>query len=253
MKMPKLNQIIAIEKGTKNRVAEKLTAIYKNLQKGDLFTGHVKKYTPRDEDPASPYGEQLPDDVKNVQQNAKALLQQVADAQTELFDTTYLRDAANTIAKADVVVNGQTVLKDAPVPYLLWLEKQLNDLHSEVKRLPTLDPAEKWAWSAEQNMYASEPTDSARSKQVLVPLILAPATEKHPAQVKETQDTVRMGTWRTTKYSTALPADKRDAMLKRVEDLQKAVKQAREAANMADVTPIGSIGKSIFDFVLADL
>lgn len=38
----RLNQILAVEKGTKNRVNEKLTVIYKTFQKPDLFTGHVK-------------------------------------------------------------------------------------------------------------------------------------------------------------------------------------------------------------------
>ena len=47
--MPKLNQIIAIEKGTKNRVAEKLTEVYKTFQKAALFSGLVKTWRPLEE------------------------------------------------------------------------------------------------------------------------------------------------------------------------------------------------------------
>lgn len=248
--MAKLNQIVAVEKGTKNRVNERLSQVYKTLQKADLFTGHVKRYSPRDEDPTSQFGEQLPDDKRNVQQDVQLLLQQISETQTELLDVTYLRDVTNCAAKADVTVNGKVILKGAPVTYLLWLEKQLNDLHSEIKKVPTLDPAEKWSWDPTQGMYATEASQGARTKKITVPLVLAPATDKHPAQVKEATEDVRMGTWTTIKYSSAMPVDKREAMLKRVEDLHKAVKQAAQAGNMIDVPDADSVGKKIFEFVL---
>lgn len=249
--MPKLNQILAIEKGTKARVNEKLTVIYKTLQKPELFSGHVKTYKPKDEDPTSPFGEVLPDDVRVVQAKAAKLLEQVAEAQTEIFDLSFARDVANTAAKADLVVDGVTILKDVPVPYLLWLEKQLNDLHSEVKRVPTLDPAEEWSWSSDQASYVSKMSNQARTKKVTVPLVLSPATDKHPAQVEKVTEDVRAGTWSTIKYSSALSVTVRDTYLKRVETLQKAVKQAREAANSIEVPKLESVGKKIFDFVFA--
>lgn len=248
--MPKLNQIVAVEKGIKNRVAEKLTAIYKLFQKPDLFAGHVKTYTPRDEDPASKFSEKLPDDRRNVQQSVLKLLKTVQDTHTELLDVSFARDLANCTAKADIVVDGHTILTGVPVTYLLWLEKQLNDLHSEIKQVPTLDPSEKWTYDAGQGLHATDPTEQARTKKETMPLVLHPGTQQHPPQVKEITEDVRAGTWRTIKYSSALPVDKREEMLLRVEKLQRAVKQAREEANGIEVPKHPSVGNKIFGFVL---
>jgi hypothetical protein len=248
--MPKLHHVLAVETGTKAKVAEKLTAIYKAFQKPDLFNGHVKTFTPKDANMESQTYETLPDERKEVQQNVKTALTVIRDQQSELFDLCLSRDATNMFAKANVVVDNKTVLADAPVTYLLWLGHQLDDLHSEIKKIPTLDPAEKWTWDREQNMYSTRPSDQVRTKKLEVPLVLHAPTKEHPAQVKSITQDVVTGTWKTTKYSGAMPADERDALLLRVEKLQNAVKQARETANDVEIKKdLPSAGKAIFDFV----
>jgi hypothetical protein len=248
--MPKLHHILAVETGIKHKSAEKLTVIYKAFQKPDLFNGHVKSFTPRF-DPDAQHYEMLPDDRKQVQQHVGASMDIIREQHVELFDLAFKRDVTNCIAKADVVVDNKVILKDAPVTYLLWLGHQLDDLHSEVKKIPTLDPAEKWKHDKEQNLYATEPTEQVRTKKVEVVMQLAAATDKHPAQVKTVTEDIRTGNWKTIKYSSAMPADKRDAILARVEKLQNAVKTARETANSVDVPETVSAGKQIYDFVLA--
>ena len=249
----KLNQLIAIEKGLKSSVAEKLTKIYHTLQKPDLFTGHTKTYTPRDEDPTSAFGEKLPDESKKVQFNAAKLLQEIATAQAELIDATFARDVANCHAVADVVVDGQVVFAKAPVSFLLWLEKRLNDLQTEYKKVPTLDTGERWTADSNQGqgMYVTEPVETGRTKKTTQPLILYPATDKHPAQVKEITEDVRAGTWKTTKQSAALPVDRKEVLLSRIEKLHSAVKYAREEANSLVVDTIDTVSTKMFDFILA--
>jgi hypothetical protein len=170
--MPKLHHILAIETGTKTKVTEKITAVYKAFQKPDLFNGHVKTFTPKDSNVESQTYEALPDERKEVQQNVRNALALVREQQTELFDLCLQRDATNMLAKADVVVDGVTVLKDAPVTYLLWLGHQLDDLHTEVKKIPTLDPAEKWTFDKDQNLFSTKPSDQVRTKKLEVPLVL---------------------------------------------------------------------------------
>jgi hypothetical protein len=248
----KLNQIVAVEKTAKNRIAEKLTAIYKIFQKPELFGGLVKTYTPRDEDPSSKFSEKMPDDRRNVQQRVLDLVAQIREQQTELWDLALQRDMTNCHAKADIVVGGKTILTGVPVPFILMMEKQLNDLHSEIKKIPTLDPAEKWTFDRDQNLYATEPSEQARTKKESMPLVLHPGTKEHPPQVKEITEDVRAGTYKTIKYSSAMPVDRRDILLARVEEMQKAFRRAREEANLAEVSKdIPSAGKAIFDFVLA--
>ena len=247
--MPKQHHILAIETSTKSKVAEKITAIYKAFQKPDLFNGHVKTWSPKDASVESSTYEMLPEEKREVQQNVTSSLKTVRDQQTELFDLVLQRDATNMLGKADVTVDGTVVLKDAPVTYLLWLGHQLDDLHTEVKKIPTLDPADKWEFDKEQNLYSTKPSEQIRTKKLQVPLVLHPATKEHPAQVKEITQDVITGTWKTIKYSGAMPVDERDKLLARVEKLQHAVKVARETANDIEVVKTPSAGKAIFNFV----
>ena len=48
--MPKLNQILAIEKGIKTRVYADFTELHQATQKPALMNGFHKAYQPRDED-----------------------------------------------------------------------------------------------------------------------------------------------------------------------------------------------------------
>ena len=50
MSKPKLNQVIAIEKGVKSRVYGEITEMHKTSQKAELFNGFAKNYRKKDED-----------------------------------------------------------------------------------------------------------------------------------------------------------------------------------------------------------
>lgn len=241
----KLNQLIAIENGTKTRAHEAITEAHKLLQRGDLFNGHARRYRSKDDE-----GEKVPDEDKAVTHRASQLISDAQAKLIELFDVTAMRDYANGSAKADVVVGERVLLKDVPVTYLLFLEKKLVDIHTFVKKLPTLALGEEWTKNEAQDLYASKPVESIRTKKVSRPLILAEATKEHPAQVKEIVEDLTVGFWTTTKYSSALPVTQVNAILARVEDLQKAVKFAREKANEAECKKV-EIGKTVFDFIFA--
>jgi hypothetical protein len=59
---------------------------------------------------------------------------------------------------------------------------------------------------------------------------------------------VWVGTWTTTKFSGAIPAATRNAMLERVRKLADAVKTAREEANSIDVRA-HKIGAAVLGYV----
>jgi len=61
---------------------------------------------------------------------------------------------------------------------------------------------------------------------------------------------VLAGTWSTIKYAGALPAQRVNEILKRVEDLQKAVKFARETANGQEVDEV-KVGEKLFAYLFA--
>ena len=135
----KLNQIIAIEKGAKNRLYSAITDLHKNAQKADLYYGFSKTYEPKEEG-----GEQFPPEQKKVMMRSDDVLSETQKLFTEFLDITATKDFANMSAKADIAVGGNVLARDVPVPYLLFLEKQLTDLRTFVDKMPTLDESDDW-------------------------------------------------------------------------------------------------------------
>lgn len=243
--MAKLNQIIAVEKGVKSRSFQELTAAHQVLQKTAPFSGISRNYHRRDEE-----GEQLPPESTRVQMKAEEVIAETAKILTGLFDVTATKDWANCVAKADIVVDGQTILADVPITHLLFLEKQLVDLLTFVRKLPTLDASEVWSYDPAADAWATRPAETLRTKKVLRNHVKAEATEHHPAQVDVYTEDVTVGTWHTVKFSGALPATRVKELVERVEKLQAAVKFAREAANSIDVVN-QHVGERVFGYLFA--
>jgi hypothetical protein len=203
--MPKLNQIIAIAAGKKSQAHKSITEAHQSLQKTTLMEGISRTYKPKDEE-----GEQLPPEKKLVQLKVKDAVRDVVASLTELFDIVATQDQANCRAKANVTVDSVAVLKDVPVTTLLFLEKQLVDLHTFVEKLPTLDPGEAWSYSADVDYYASAPYQTTKTKKVLKNHVKAEATKEHPAQVETYTEDVVVGHWTTVKFSGAIPAKEKN-------------------------------------------
>ena len=243
--MPKLCQIIAIEKGVKSDTARQFTDLHRDVQKQPLLSGISRTYQPRDEE-----GDQLPPESSKVQVSAEDTLSAAAAVLTRLFDVTFTKDHANTIARADVTVDGTLILRDAPATYLLFLEKQLADLHTFIAKLPVLDPAEDWTQDgAPAGCWRSEPVRTVRTRKAPRNHVLAEATDRHPAQVQMYTEDMPAGEWTTVKFSGAMPARRIRTLLDRVSALQQAVKFAREEANSAEI-PDMKAGAAIFAWLL---
>lgn len=243
--MPRLNQIIAVEKGIKTRSHTELTEAHHALQKPALLSGISRSYRPKDEE-----GEQLPPEATRVQAKAEEVIRKTAEILVALFDVTATKDYTNCKARADVVVDGKTLLAAVPVTYLLFLEKQLVDLHTFVKKLPVLDASESWVFDASADCWATEPVQTSKTKKIPRNHVKAEATEKHPAQVEVYHEDVVVGQWKTVKFSGALPAKRVNELLERVEKVQHAVKFAREEANNQEADE-QKIGRAVLSYLFA--
>lgn len=242
--MARLNQIIAIEKGIKSRSVQELNEAQKAIQKPSLLSGISRTYRPKDED-----GEQLPPESTKVQVKAEEILRQTAEILTKLLNITATKDWTNCRARANVVVDGQTLLTDVPVSYLLFLEKQLVELSAFIKKLPVLDASETWSLDPGSDCWATEPIQTLKTFKMPRNHVKAEATEHHPAQVEVYYEDVTVGYWRTVKFSGALPARRVNELLDRLEKLQQAVKFAREEANNTEVEE-HRIGERVFQYLL---
>jgi hypothetical protein len=241
--LTRLNQVIAIEKGAKGRADSTLMQADRRMKAPALLTGLSRTYSPRDDD-----GEQLPSESTKVQLQVEEVLAEVRAVMVDLFDITATKDWGNCHALADVVVGGETLLEQVPVTYLLFLEKQLTHVHTFVARLPTLDPAEEWQYDKSTGLQKTAPRQTTRSKKVPRSQTLYEATPEHPAQVHMYHEDVVVGTWTLTAFSGAIHATRVRELLRRIEALQRAVKMAREQANVIEVTR-QEVGQKIFDHI----
>jgi len=244
--MPKLNQVIAIEKGVKSRAYAELTETFKVIQKPDLFQGFAKTYRPKDE-----AGETYPPEHKKVQFNVETLLKKIAGGIGEAMDVTVQKDSANTNAYADVVIeDADLTLSALPVTFLLSLEKQFTDLRTFIVKLPVLDEIEDWSIDQNTDLYKTNAISTHRTKKTQTPIVLYNATKEHPAQTQIITEDVLVGYWETIKHSGAMPAPRKEIILGRMDAFIKAVKFAREKANEGDA-PKKYVGDQVFNYLFA--
>lgn len=243
--MTVLNQLVAVEQGVKSKAHADLTQLHHVVQKPALLNGLVRTYAPKDDD-----GDQLPPESTLVQVKVDEVLKAVQESMTRLFDVTLTKEHANAQAKADVKVDGKTIVKDAPVTYLLFLEKQLVGLRTFVEKLPTLDPASNWSFDNNDGVWKTEPVKTVKTKKVPKNWVKAEATDKHPAQVEIFHEDVLVGTWTKVDFSGAIPTSRKNELLARVDALATAVKFAREEANSLTVAD-RKTADSVFSYLFS--
>lgn len=239
--MPKIHELIPVEadrSAAATAMIEEATTTF--TKKADHFSGIIKKVTMFDE---ARQGENTTD-YKELVETVDGKLEHVWDILRPAIDVQLTKENSNTspLARADVIVNGVTILSDVPATALLALEKRLNVLRQLYTTIPTLNPA--LPWEPDTNaahvgvMRTKYPQESLKTEKVMKVLTLAPATDKHPAQVEKYSMDENVAKV-STEYTSGLvsPATKA-AWLKRITQLSTAVKEARQRANMADVIPL---------------
>lgn len=162
-------------------------------------------------------------------------------------------DEANTVARADIVLeDGTVLLAQVPATGLLQLEHRMEEVQALVSAIPTLDPARGFEQDPDkgEGIWKARDIDKVRTEKVFDFVVMVPATDKHPAQVKELNRDKPVGTIHQQEWSSLITVAEKGDMLDRVEKLARAVKAARSRANEAvvDVTK-NKIGSTLLDYV----
>ena len=176
-----------------------------------------------------------------------------ANPNIRAFDAYLQKEATNQKANADIVVDDLTLASNVPATVLLGLETKLAELRAVYEAIPTLAPGRSWqvdlSVRAEGGVYKAIDSDlTFRTKRIMKPLVMSPATEHHPAQVQALQEDVAIAKITTSHRSGMItPAQKSD-LLERIDKLLRAVKRARQRANAAEVEK-RQIGSALFNFI----
>jgi hypothetical protein len=238
-----LHQVVAIEKDHKDKASQELTRVTGLLNNSGKLTGIARSYTPRDEG-----GSVLPPESTRVQVKAGQSVKSMQAHLASLFDVVATKDWANCIAKSDVVVDGKVIIANAPATYILFLEKQLAELLAFAKKLPALDPSFSWEHDASQDCWVTPPVETVRTKKTKKSTTVFEGTQHHPPQFLVWDEDIPEGTWSTLHYSGAMQQEEINAIIERIEKLQKSVKFAREQANRQEVTQ-QHVGEAVLQYV----
>lgn len=248
--MPKLHEVLAVESGLQTAAKKINEETIRTFGKKDEHfvetTREVKHFAEEDQ--------------KLDTAETKAMVTTVFDKllynagpNIRAYDAYLQKEATNQKATADVVVGDKTLLTDVPATVLLGLETKLTELRAVYEAIPTLQPGPTWLSDADARaaggVYKAADLDvTFRTRKTVRPIIMAPATEHHPAQVNAVQEDVPIARITTSHKSGMLTSAQKSDLLERIDRLLRAVKRARQRANSTEVEK-RQMGKVLFDFL----
>jgi hypothetical protein len=246
--MAKLHELLAVDSSLKGQADKARTDLVNTFdKKRHHFTEKTVTFRPLQEGAPA-----LREDQLDLQTTVRKELSWLTGILSNALDVSYQISEANTAARADVVLEDETViLKAVPATTLLELEKRVNEIQQTVNAIPTLDPAKGFRPDEARGVgiFVARETFKTRTQKVTEPLVLAPATEKHPAQVQLIQRDIAIGHIHEQEWSALITVNEKAGMLERVEKLQRAVKRARARANEATVDTQKKIGATLLNYV----
>jgi hypothetical protein len=201
--------------------------------------------------------EGVPDKVESqlsLQTTVRKELAWIGEKLIAATDIGYQIDIANTIAKADVLLeDGTAIISGVPATSLLQLEKRLKEVQEIVTAIPTLDPAKGFEPDTDrgEGIYRARDVEKPRTEKQFEYVVMVSPTKEHPAQVKELMADRPIGTILTQEWSSLLTTAEKGEMLDRVESLLRAVKKARSRANEQEVNvKTNKIAGVLLDYVI---
>jgi hypothetical protein len=243
-----LGQIIAVEKATRQKDNTEGSRIQNALVRQGAVTGSTKTYQPMDAN--APESERPAPKYMAVRATVPDALREARQYSVPAMDVTATKDATNQAAVADLNVEGLTLVPAVPISHLLWLENYLTEWKKFLAKLPTLDPTIRWHWDEAQQLYVSEPVNDWRNLKETVPLMLAPATKEHQAQVTTTVKETPVGMFTTVATSGAISDHRKQQLMDKIDKMSLAVKDAVSRANKTPAIEVRE-GDTIMDFLLS--
>lgn len=248
----KLHEVLAVDKDLEKVATEVVgEAVVTFTKKVDHFTGHVR--TLRMFDEGRKQEEAAQGEVKELTTTVPEKLAYVAGHVIRYYDALAQKENTNQVAKADVILDdGTALLKDIPATLLLALENKLAKLRDMYGSIPTLQPGIEWEVDPNASMSgvykAAKDEPTSRTEKDFAFKVLYEATDKHPAQIEKWNVDKVVGEYSRSRYSGMLTPKQKSDLLRRLDGLINAVKQARARANTQEVQDL-KIGQTIFDYL----
>lgn len=250
--MTKLHEILAAEATVTKSWSTLQAETLAKLGKPQFFEGESVTLKMLEEnepnkaiEAAAKVSKALPTNVFDTFKYALAFYGKAEDVQVQ-------KNATNAIAKANVMFRGQVIFTGLPIDQLLGLETRLKQVRELFLAMPTLDAGRNWTFDANQGCWVGEEEVTTKTEKIMVPVILAAATDKHPAQVKESTKDNTIGRFVRIKRSGAATAVQKADAITLVDELLSEMKMARQRANDIVVVDV-KIGDKLVEVLLGPL
>lgn len=244
-KKDKLHALLAVEgdlKSNAEAILKESISTFKN--KKDHFVYKHKSYTPTIDG-----GMEFPAEEKAMVTTVDDKLKYTQKSLVKAIDAIFQKESTNSVAKADLVVDGEVLAEGVPATALLNLESRLKSIRALYHSIPTLPPEHPWiVEDKDRGVYKTDPDVKIKHEKQLDAKVLYPATEQHPAQVEKIHKDVPIGKWVTVTKSSLWTSQKKSDALEKIDNLIRSVKKARQRANDVEVEKV-TIGKKLFDYV----
>ena len=250
-KKNQLHQLLAVEKDLSNKSEKIVKETFNTFnKKADHFDGLQKVYKPFDDD-----GEKISPEIKGVVTTVSDKIKYTLKSVVEAINATVSKEETNSsnAAKAELKV-GETSFGELSSISLLSLEKTLIQLRALYNTIPTLDPTRIWNRDSTtaQKLYKTSEEIRYRTIKIHEPITLAPATDKHAAQVQLVGKDKQIGQYSTVYKSGRIQPIEKSELLERIDKLIIATKKAKAEANQAEVKNM-KVGRIIFEYINGDI
>lgn len=244
--MTKLHEILAAEKTVVDQIKALLADTHTKFGKPtNYFQGSLRTLRMLQDSPGKA-------EIENAERSESQLVTNVHEtldymltfwAKSEDFQAT--KNQTNLEACSYLDFRGKRLADDLPVDELLGLEARLTELRGLLVKTPTLNAAKRWTHGATKHTWQlAEAEKTTKTAKVVSGVILAPATDKHPAQVEKVISEPVIGEFTTMQYSGEVTAQQKADLLAAIDDLIAGVKQARSRCNEIEVVK-ANIGSAI--------
>jgi len=256
MAKPKLHELLAVE-GDLEGLFKKILAetVITFTKREDHFKGAHRKLEMLD---ANRQGEN-DEEFFALTTTVPAKLAYNAKPCIRYFDAILQKEATNQEAKADLIVDGQTIAEQLPATFLLGMESRLKTLREVYAKIPTLAPSVEWELDPDKGDHvykAKDPETAFKTEKKFKVQVLYEAKfpkdgergESLPAQVEKIPETENVGRYTRTLWSGMMSTAEKSAKLGKLDKLIRGVKKARQRANMQEQVKI-TVGQKLFDFI----
>lgn len=243
LKEQMIHELLAVEGDLEAEGGSRLkgaTSAFSN--KPNLFQGAQSTTMLYDEGARQPQPEQTV-----VEETVPGVLEHVFEALKQTYNVSFSKDRANQNAVASVIIDGEILIEDAPVTWLLNMETKLKRVRIMLDAIPTLRPGIRWVkdetHELEDVFITANDVEVPKTKKVRKFISIAKATKEHPEQVAEDTETQVVGHITKVQWSSLISPHEKSKLIEKLDKLLRAVKKARQQANTTSVESSNAGGK----------